>query len=124
MLAVFAELQRAEIRERTRARLRAKRTRGEAVGRPALGLLRDGATFARDEGTWPTIERIVAERSAGESCQQIADGLNGDGVPTPTGVRGERRGLVGPGRWHAATVTKLCRNPHVLRLAGAEATTG
>jgi hypothetical protein len=25
--------------------------------------------------------------------------------------------LVGPGRWHAATVAKLCRNPYVLRVA-------
>jgi site-specific DNA recombinase len=123
MLAVFAELQRAEIRERTRAKLRAKRARGEAVGRAAFGLVRQGATFARDPATWPTIERIVAERSSGGSCQQIADGLNRDSVPTPTAVRGERRGLIAsPGRWHAATIAKLCRNPHILRLAGAETT--
>lgn len=118
MLAVFAELQRAEIRERTKVKLRAKASRGEAVSRPAFGLRREGKGFARDEATWPVIERILVERSTGSSCQAIADRLNADTVPTPTGTRGEARGLVsGPGKWHAATVAKLCRNPHILRLA-------
>lgn len=44
--------------------------------------------------------------------------LNADGVPTPTATRGEARGLVtGPGKWHAATVAKLCLNLHVLAAA-------
>lgn len=118
MLAVFAELQRAEIRERTRVKLRAKAARGEAVSRPAFGLRREGRSFVRDEATWPVVARILTERMAGSSCQMIADRLNSGSVPTPTAVRGEARGLVkGPGIWHAATVAKLCRNPHVLRLA-------
>lgn len=118
MLAVFAELQRAEIRERTKAKLRAKRVRGEAVSRPAFGLVRAGAGFERDRESWPVLERILSERSAGRSCQSIADALNTDDVPTPTATRGEARGLVtGPGKWHAATVAKLCRNPHVLAAA-------
>jgi site-specific DNA recombinase len=118
MLAVFAELQRAEIRERTKAKLRAKRARGEAVSRPAFGLIRSGAGFERDPDSWPVLARILSERSDGQSCQAIADGLNGDEVPTPTATRGEARGLVtGPGKWHAATVAKLCRNPHVLAAA-------
>jgi len=118
MLAAFAELQRAEIRERTRVKLRQKAARGEAVSRPAFGLVRDGAGFARDPETWPTVSRILRERAAGASCQKIADDLNAENAPTPTAVRGEARGLVkGPGKWHAATVAKLCRNPHVLRAA-------
>jgi site-specific DNA recombinase len=75
MLAVFAELQRAEIRERTRAKLRAKRARGEAVSRSAFGLVRDGAGFARDPETWPVVARILSERGDGASCRAIADGL-------------------------------------------------
>ena len=118
MLAVFAELQRAEIRERTKAKLRDKKGRGEATGRTAFGLARSGAGFERDPDTWPTMARILSERSGGASCQAIADRLNADDVPTPTAVRHEGRGLVtGPGRWHAATVAKLCRNPHVLAAA-------
>lgn len=120
MLAVFAELQRAEIRERTRVALAAKRARGEAVGRSPFGLMRDGAGFTRDPATWATVERILRERSAGASCQRIADDLNTTGVPTPTASRGEHRGLVqGPGSWHAATVAGLCRNPNIRRAAVA-----
>lgn len=120
MLAVFAELQRAEIRERTRAALAKRRANGQAVSRPPFGLVRDGEGFARDPATWPTVGRILSERAERRSCQAIADALNAEGVPTPTATRGERRGLVsGPGRWHAATVAKLCRNPHVLAAASA-----
>jgi site-specific DNA recombinase len=119
MLSVFAELQRAEIQERTKVALRAKRAKGEAVSRPAFGLRREGAGFAAEPATWPVVARILSERGNGRSCQAIADALNADAIPTPTATRGEARGLVsGPGKWHAATVAKLCRNPHVLRVAG------
>ena len=61
-------------------------------------------------------------RAAGSACEAIAAGLNVDGVPTATAQRGERRGLVaGPGGWHAATVARLCRNPHIRRAALAAA---
>ena len=118
MLSVFAELQRSEIRERTRGALRSKRARGEAVSRAPFGLVRDGAGFARDPATWPTLERILSERGEGRSCEAIAADLTRTGVPTATAQRGERRGLVaGPGHWHAATVARLCRNPHIRRAA-------
>lgn len=118
MLAVFAELQRAEIRERTKAKLRSKRGRGEAVSRPAFGLVRSGPGFARDPETWPVVARILGERACGRTCQAIADALNADGVPTSTAERNGRRGLVqGPGRWHAASVARLARNPYILKLA-------
>ncbi len=121
MLAVFAELQRAEIRERTRTALARKRARGEAVSRPAFGLAREGAGFAADPATWPVVARILRERGQGASCQTIADALNAERVPTATAQSGGRRGLIdGPGRWHAATVAKLCRNPAVLAVAAAE----
>lgn len=121
MLSVFAELQRSEIRERTKAALRSKRGRGEAVARAPFGLIRDGAGFAVDPQTWPTVARILSERGEGRSCQTIADELNGDGVPTSTATRGEARGLVsGPGRWHAATVAAIARNAAIRRVAEAE----
>lgn len=122
MLAVFAELQRSEIRERTRAALSAKRDRGEAVGRTPFGLVREGAGYVRDPATWPTVARILSDRSEGASCQAIADALNAERVPTPTAARPAARGLVtAPGKWHAATVAKLCRNPYVLRAASGVA---
>jgi site-specific DNA recombinase len=118
MLAVFAELQREEIRARTRNALAAKAERGEAVGRTPLGLARDGAVFVKDPDTWPIVERILTQRSEGASCQAIADALNAGDVPTATAMRGQARGLVsGPGKWHAASVANLCRNPNILRVA-------
>lgn len=115
MLAVFAELQRAEIRERTRTALRAKKARGEATGgRAPFGLRGAGAGFERHPDEWPVVAGILRERAAGASCQVIADSLNGGDVPTPTAMRGNARGLVkGRGKWSAATVAGLCRNAHV-----------
>jgi site-specific DNA recombinase len=121
MLGIFGELQREEIRARTKAALQAKHERGEATNRTPLGLARDGKVFVKDPDTWPIVERILTQRSEGASCQAIADTLNGDGVPTATALRGQARGLVsGPGKWHAASVANLCRNPNILRIAGAQ----
>lgn len=118
MLAVFAELQRAEIRERTKSALAAKKAKGEAVGRAPFGLRRAGAGYEQDPDTWPVVARILSERSAGSSCQRIADGLNDEDVATATGVHGDARGAAqGSGKWHAATVAKLCRNAYVLAAA-------
>lgn len=125
MLAVFAELQRAEIRERTRVALSKKADRGEATGRVPFGLTRDGVGFCADPAEWPIVERILGERVAGSTTQAIADRLNADGVPTATASRSEARGLVtSPGKWHAATVAKLCRNPHILRVATGSVSAG
>ncbi len=117
MLAVFAELQRAEIRERTKVALRAKMARGEAVGRVPLGLARDGAGYKRDPQTWPIVARILSERGAGASCQAIADGLNRDSMATPQAARPARRGFDRSGQWHAATVARLCKNAYILAAA-------
>lgn len=118
MLSVFAELQRAEIRERTKQALHAKAAAGEAVGRTPFGLRRNGPGFEVHPDEWPVVARILAERSAGRTCQRIADGLNGDGVPTATGFRRERRGqITQAGSWHAAAVARICRNPHIHRAA-------
>ncbi len=125
MLAVFAELQRAEIRERTKVKLRAKAARGEAVGRAPYGLRRAGAGFETHPAEWPVIIDILGLRAGGDSCQFIADYLNREGFPTPTAARGESRGLVtSSGKWHAATVAKLCRNPNILRIATGESRDG
>ena len=119
MLAVFAELQRAEIRDRTRVALKRKARRGEAVNRLPLGVKRNGKGYECDPETWPIVARILAGRASGGTCAWIADNLNAQGIPTATGLRGERRGLVNPrgGVWHAATIAALCRNPLVLELA-------
>jgi site-specific DNA recombinase len=109
-LAIFAELQREEIRSRTKRALHAKMERGEAVGRTPFGVrieARDGRKYYASAEHWPTVRGILDERQGGASCQKIANRLNAEGVLTPS----ER------GKWSAATVARLCRSRAVRSVA-------
>jgi site-specific DNA recombinase len=120
MLAAFAELQRSEIRARTKRALAVKAHRGEAVGRTPFGLRRVGVGFEANPAEWPIMERILAESASGRSTTAVAAALNADNVPTPTAVRAEARGLVkGAGKWHAATVASLRSNQYIRAVASA-----
>ena len=81
VLAVFAELERRLIGERTKAALAVKRAQGVRLGRPP--------TLSAD-----VVDRIVAARKAGNTWSAIARELDEDGVPTAQGGR----------RWYPATV--------------------
>lgn len=81
VVAVFANLERRLISERTTAGLAEAARRGVRLGRPP---------------SLPAnvVERIVAERQDGATLQSIADGLTAEGV---AGAQGGRR-------WYASTV--------------------
>jgi len=81
VLAVFAELERRLIGERTKAALAVRRSQGVRLGRPP---------------TLPAeiVERIAADRLAGGTWSGIARQLNEDGIPTAQGGR----------CWYPATV--------------------
>jgi len=81
VIAVFAELERRLIGERTKAALAVKRAQGVRLGRPAV----------LDRSI---VERIVSERAAGKGWSEIARGLNADGTPTAQGGT----------KWHPSTV--------------------
>ena len=81
VLAVFAELERRLIGERTKAALAVRRSQGVRLGRPR--------TLPADLVGW-----IVAEREAGATWSTIARTLNDEGVPTAQGGR----------QWHPATL--------------------
>ena len=84
MLAMFAQLERRLIGERTRAALAEKQAQGVVLGRPR---------------TLPDVirARIAGERGEGVTLQLIADRLNVEGVPTAQGGK----------RWYSATVGKV-----------------
>jgi len=85
MTAVFAQLERRLIGERTRAARAVKRAQGVRLGRPRQ---------LPDE----VVARIVRERAGGATLQAIADGLAADGVPTAQG-----------GSWRPGTVAVVVR---------------
>lgn len=80
-LAVFAELERRLIGERTKAALAVRRSQGVRLGRPN--------TLPAD-----VVARIVSERGKGDTWTSIARKLNDDGVPTSQGGK----------CWYPATV--------------------
>lgn len=72
VMASAAQWERRIIGQRTKDALAAKKAAGVRLGRPT-GLPVE------------VMARILAARTAGESFQKIADGLNADGVPTSRG---------------------------------------
>lgn len=82
--AVFSQLERRLISQRTSAALAAKKAAGMRLGRPRTLPL-------------AIVERIVAERKAGATMTAIADQLTAEGVPRAQG------GL----RWYASTVSAV-----------------
>jgi DNA invertase Pin-like site-specific DNA recombinase len=72
VMAVFAQLERRLIGQRTREALAVKRAAGIRLGRP---------TDVAPE----LAQRIRAERASGATLRRIAQTLNEDGVPTPRG---------------------------------------
>jgi DNA invertase Pin-like site-specific DNA recombinase len=86
VLAVFAELERRLIGERTKAALAVRRSQGVRLGRPP--------NLPID-----LIERIVELRKSGETFRRICDLLNNEGVPTSQGGK----------YWYPGTVRSVAR---------------
>ncbi len=80
VLAVFAELERRLIGQRTRDALAVRQAQGVRLGRPQLPA--------------SVVRRIIRARNRGESWSAIARNLDADRVPTAQGGR----------RWYPATV--------------------
>lgn len=91
MMAVFAEMERDIIAERTRNAMAVVKARG---------ITKSGKPVGRPRTIAPEVEkRIVGRRRAGKSFQVIAAELDRAGIPTPTGQGG----------WSWATVSRVVR---------------
>ena len=98
LFAALAEKERALISVRTKAALKAAKSRGVRLGNPKLDVARDKAiariTTNADQhasNVWPLIRDI--QRAGATTLRQIADALNARGITTPRG-----------GKWYATSV--------------------
>ncbi len=94
-----SQYERRLISQRTRDALKAKRARGEQLGRPSA--LPDDV-----------IVRIITARERGDSLRAIAAGLTADGVSTAKG-----------GDWYACTIKSVLEGQDAARLRGELVTT-
>lgn len=94
MLAVFAEFERDQIRERTSMAMRHKRARGEYTGGPApYGWRLAGDTLEADPREQTIIRHALELKAAGLSLRAVGARLEAEGLLPRSG-----------GRWHAKTV--------------------
>lgn len=96
MSAVFAELERALIAQRTADALGELRSRRQVYGAIPYGWSRAGEHLAPDEAEQRVIARIKRLRTRGLSYGRIACSLNGSNVPAKRG-----------GIWHAMAVRSV-----------------
>ena len=98
MLAAFAEHEREQISERTKAALAAAKARGVELGKNGKVLARQNrekaVTFANDMAK--TVQQLQNEGFS--TVRQLADELNSRGIPSANGAK-----------WHVPTVHRLLR---------------
>jgi DNA invertase Pin-like site-specific DNA recombinase len=92
-MAVFNQLERRLIGQRTREALAEKRAAGVRLGRPSVLPIE-------------VVQRIVNARAAGQSYPVIAAALNAEGVPTAHGGT----------QWHPSTVRNVERGQDAAKL--------
>lgn len=93
MIAVFAQLERDTIAERTRDALAYKLENGERVGAPALSESVVDGELQPVAAELATVERMAALWRSGRTYAKIVKVLNAEGRSTKRG-----------GRWHRSTV--------------------
>ncbi|MGO8905957.1 MAG: recombinase family protein [Solirubrobacteraceae bacterium] len=96
MSAVFAELERALVAQRTSDALTELRSRGQVYGSVPYGFRREGERLVMHDDEQGVLARMGRLRSRGKSYDRIARVLNSAGVPAKRG-----------GRWHAMSVRSV-----------------
>ena len=96
MLAAFAEHEREQISQRTKAALAAAKARGIRLGRNGTERLAPAYRAAAMERARQLAPLLSELKSAGMSIRRMAEELIERGIPTPNG-----------GRWHGQTVRRM-----------------
>jgi DNA invertase Pin-like site-specific DNA recombinase len=94
--AVFAELERALIAERTTETLAEMRAQGRVTNHTPFGWDAEGDFLVPNEAEQATLARLIRLRQQGLSYHKLADLLNQEGRPTKRG-----------GPWQAMTVRNV-----------------
>ena len=102
VLAGAAEMERNLTRERTRAALAVKKSKGQRVGTVPYGfdLGDDGTTLVPNESEQSVIRNIRTMREAGKTLKAIANALTERRIPTKTGKSA---------RWSHSAVARILR---------------
>jgi site-specific DNA recombinase len=96
MSAVFAELERNLIAQRTSDALCELRSRGKVYGPTPFGFQRHGNSLLLDNAEQRVLVRMRRQRAKGKSYQAIAVALNRSGTPSKRG-----------GVWHAPSTRSV-----------------
>lgn len=111
MFAAIAELEAAQIAERTMTGRRQKAKEGQFNGgRIAYGYNYDGATWTVDELAADVVRGIFRAFLDGEGLTQIANRLNADKTPTATYTVDEYGNTKSGGKWYPGTVRYILSN--------------
>jgi site-specific DNA recombinase len=97
MAAVFAELERELIAQRTSEALARLQAEGRPYGATPFGFRRDGDFLVADDEQQRVIRTILEFRASRCSFREIAAWLNGEGIPAKRG-----------GRWSPMSVRSIC----------------
>ena len=96
--AVFAELERNMIAERTKQAMAVKKARGERMGTPKMGIRVENGEAFPIEDEMETVRRIATLRAQGFTLRAIVSLLDAEGCKTKRG-----------GRWAPATIAYILR---------------
>lgn len=99
MKAFLGEVERRQIKHRTRKAMQYKRSKGEVVGSVPYGYRRDGARLEPVAEEQETIAQVNEKYQAGERLADIVRWMNEAGIPTRAGTP-----------WTAAQVRKFIRD--------------
>jgi len=95
MMAAVAELERAQINERTQGGRKAKAEKGGyAYGSPKFGQSSNDAELVENEDETKIIDIIRKHHKSGKKANQIAKYLNAQGIPTKRGKQWSQQGVI------------------------------
>ena len=95
--AVFGQLERELIGQRTAEALARLQTEGRPYGPTPFGFRRDGDLLVADEDQHRVITQVLELRASRCSFREIAAWLNGEGIPAKRG-----------GQWSGMSVRSVC----------------